>query len=128
MKITVRNDERACVIAALESEYANDRLAADAMFHVVGDRLVARDSFGIKYMGYAFGPWYHGSAVKKVATSLPGATIHRLYSSERFETLLDADTHRRSMLCDSCHHPNFAHGFSGRTCVVKKCRCKGRGD
>jgi hypothetical protein len=124
VKITLRNDERAAIIAALEGEYASDRLAADELFGTVVDALTQRDSFGIKYMGFAFGPWFHGTAVKKLATSLPGSTIHRLHSSQRFEILLDGDTHRKSTSCESCQHPLFAHGFGGRGCVVRKCKCK----
>lgn len=125
MKITLRNSEREAVIAALEGEYASDRMAADEMFRTVVDALTMRESFGIKYMGFAFGPWYHGTSVKKVATSLPGSTIHRLLPSQRFEIMLDPETHRKSTSCDTCDHPLFAHGFSNhRGCVVRKCRCK----
>lgn len=126
MKIALRADERTAIIAALEAEYGTDREAAETMFRLVTDLLGARESFGIKFHGFAFGPWYHATEVKKLATSLGGdASVHRLWSPGRFMTLQEPPTHRKPTGCHKCGHPLFAHGFSGiRGCVVKKCRCK----
>lgn len=131
MKITPRTDERTAIIKALEQEYPSDRVAAETMFRLVVDLLAARESYGIRLdlgrMSFAFGPWWHGTAVKTFAKGIPGASIHRLGAAGRLEELADPANQVRLTHCEKCDHPLFAHGFPGkRGCVVPKCKCKER--
>lgn len=129
MRLTIRASERKAILDALEADYKSDKDAADTIIKLVVELLSERDAYGLKVplgptMAVAIGPFFHSGQIKAVSVMMPGSTVHPLSSPARFLELLDPNTHRMETMCDSCRHPKFAHGFSGKTCVVPKCRCK----
>jgi hypothetical protein len=149
MTVRIRNDERAAIVAALESdEYDSPETAAKAIFELVAGLLAKRDSYCVKVdwaSGVVLGPiWGDSRQAAKVASAAQvtfsateraqnlGVAVLPLSSPA---ALLEEHSDGRPGICPDCEHPKPSHWDKAwvkpggkvrqpRGCVVAGCGCK----
>lgn len=126
-------EERAAILALLESEYESERHAADAIWAGVTDLLMSRPALGISLPPIAWGPIYDLRSAKRTAQMI-GGRVAKLYPAK---PLLDRalETMGKPPLCGDCGHPVISHVTDALSwgvdladtspgCCVSGCTCR----